>query len=99
MTTPSESERLKNELNRLKTRKKDFVESPQQQITTRLGELDESIASVDPRPVTQQGNRSMYEHLVKLKEGIEHDPNAWVNYRIEQLNMKIRNVESELESL
>lgn len=99
MTPPSESERLQSKLNRLESERQSFVESPQQQITTRLDEFDESIASVDTRPATQEGNRSMYEHLVKLKEGIEYDPNAWVNYRIDVLETKINDTKAELERL
>ena len=95
----SEQERLERRLERKESELLDFQERPQEQIDERLSELSEGIEQTNPRDPTTPDNRSVHEHLTLLREGIEHDPDAWVNWRIGQIESAIEDLESELEEL
>ena len=94
-----EKERLERKLERKESELKDFQDDPQAQIDERVGELSDGIAQTNPREPTQEGNRSMHEHLSKLKAGIETDPDAFVRWRISGIESEIEAIESELEEL
>ena len=93
----SEKERLERKLERKESELKDFQDDPQAQIDERLGELDDGIEQTNPRDPTTPDNRSMYEHLTLLRDGIERDPDAWVSWRIGQVESAIEELEAELE--
>ena len=93
----SEKERLERKLERKESGLKDFQDDPQTQIDERLSDLSDGITRTNPRKPTQEGNRSMHEHLTLLREGIERDPDAWVNWRIGQIESEIEELEAELE--
>ena len=93
----SEQERLERRLERKESELKDFQETPQEQIDERLGELADGIKATNPRDPTTPDNRSMHDHLTLLREGIERDPDAWVNWRIGQIESEIEELETELE--
>ena len=95
----NEKERLERQLERKESELKDFQDSPQAQIDERLGELVDGIEQTNPRDPTTPDNRSMHEHLTLLRDGIEHDPDAWVSWRIGQLESAIDDLEAELEEL
>ena len=95
----SEKERLERKLERKKSELNDFQESPENQIDERVSELSDGIERTNPRDPTQEGNRSMHEHLSKLKAGIEIDPDAFVRWRINSLESEIEAIESDLEEL
>ena len=95
----SEKERLERRLERKESELKDFQDDPQAQIDERVGELSNGIAQTSPREPTQEGNRSMHEHLSKLKTGIEHDREAFVRWRITNIEREISEIEAELEAL
>ena len=78
---------------------KHFQDDPQEQIDERLGELADGIEATNPRDPTTPDNRSMHDHLTLLRDGIERDPDAWVNWRIAQIESEIGELESELEEL
>ena len=93
----SEKERLERKLERKESELIDFQETPQEQIDARLSELADGIEQTNPRDPTTPDNRSMHEHLTLLREGIERDPDAWVNWRIGQIESEIEELEVELE--
>ena len=95
----SEKERLERKLERKESELKAFRDDPQAEIDERVGELSEGIAQTNPREPTQEGNRSMHEHLSKLKAGVEIDPDAFVRWRISSIESEIEAIESELEEL
>ena len=95
----SEKERLERKLERKESELIDFQETPQEQIDARLSELADGIEATNPRDPTTPDNRSMHEHLTLLREGIERDPDAWVSWRIGQIESEIEELESELEEL
>ena len=96
---PTERERLEQRLERKESELKAFRDDPQTQIDERLGELADDIEVTNPRDPTTADNRSMHEHLTLLRDGIERDPDAWVSWRIGQLESAIDELESELEEL
>ena len=96
---PTEKERLERRLERKEAELKAFRDDPQTQIDERLGELADGIEQTNPRDPTTPDNRSMHEHLTLLRDGIERDPDAWVSWRIGQLESAIEELESELEEL
>ena len=95
----SEKERLEQKLERKESELIDFQETPQEQIDARLSELADGIEQTNPRDPTTPDNRSMHEHLTLLREGIVRDPDAWVPWRIGQIESEIEELESELEEL
>ena len=95
----SEKERLERRLERKESELKDFQDDPQAQIDERLGELADGIEATNPRDPTRPDNRSMHEHLTLLQDGIERDPDAYVNWRIGQIESAIEELENELEAL
>ena len=95
----SEKELLERKLERKESELLDFRERPQEQIDARVSELSDGIERTNPRDPTQEGNRSMHEHLSKLKAGIETDPDAFVRWRISSIESDIEAIESELEAL
>ena len=95
----SEKERLERKLERKESELKDFQDDPQAQIDERVGELADGIEQTNPRDPTTPDNRSMHDHLTLLREGIERDPDAWVSWRIGQLESRIDGLKSELEEL
>ena len=90
-------ERLESRIEQKESELKDFQETPQEQINERLGELADGIEATNPRDPTTPDNRSMHDHLTLLREGIERDPDAWVNWRIGQIESEIEELEAELE--
>ena len=95
----SEIERLESRIKRKESELKDFQENPQEQIDQRLGELADGIEATTPREPTTPDNRSMHDHLTLLREGIERGPDAWVSWRIRQIESAIEKLETELEEL
>ena len=98
-TEPSEKERLERKLERKESELKDFQDDSQAQIDERVSDLSDGIARTNPRDPTQEGNRSMHEHLSKLKSGIERDPDAFVRWRVNSIESDIEAIASELEEL
>ena len=96
---PTEKDRLEQRLERKEAELKAFRDDPQAQIDERLGQLASGIEQTNPRDPTAPDNRSMHEHLTLLRDGIERDPDAWVSWRIGQLESAIEELESELEEL
>ena len=95
----SDEERLKSRIERKESELKDFQETPQEQVGARLSELTDGIEATNPRDPTTPNNRSMHDHLTLLREGIERDPDAWVNWRIGQIESEIEELEAELEEV
>ena len=96
---PTEKERLESQIERKESELKAFQDRPEEQIDTRLSELADGIEQTNPRDPTTPDNRSMHEHLTLLRGGIERDPNAWVSWRIGQIESEIEDLETELEVL
>ena len=92
-------ERLEQQLEDKESKLKDFQERPQEQIDDRLRDLADAIDQTNPRDPTTPDNRSMHDHLTLLREGIERDPDAWMSWRIGQVESTIEELESELEAL
>ena len=95
----SETERLESRIERKESEWQAFKEEPRAQVDARLSELADGIEATTPREPTAPDNRSMHEHLTLLRDGIERDPDAWVNWRIGQLESVVEELESELEEL
>ena len=95
----SDEERLKSRIERKESELQPFEEEPQAQLDARLSELADGIEATNPRDPTTPDNRSMHDHLTLLREGIVRDPDAWVSWRIGQLESAIEELESELEEL
>ena len=95
----SEKERLEQKLERKESELKDFQDDPQAQIDERVSDLSDGIAQTSPREPTHPDNRSMHEHLVKLKRGIENDREAFVRWRISNIEREISEIEADLEEL
>ena len=93
----SDEERLTSRIDRKESELKDFQETPQEQLDARLSELSDGIEATNPRDPTTPDNRSMHDHLVKLRAGIKRDPDAWVSWRIGQIESEILELEAELE--
>ena len=93
------NEGLESKLERKKSELKDFQESPQEQVESRLAELSDGIEATTDRTSTDPDNRSMHEHLVKLKTGIENDREAFVRWRISNIGREISEIEADLEEL
>ena len=96
---PTEKDRLEQRLERKEAELNAFRDDPQAQIDERLGELTDGIEATNPRDPTTPDDRSMHDHLTLLRDGIERDPDAWVSWRIGQLQSEIDELESELEDL
>ena len=94
-----EREALERKLKRKQAELKAFEDDPATQVERRLSELSEGIESTTDRTPTDPDNRSMHQHLVKLKTGIEHDREAFVRWRITNLEREISDIEAELEEL
>lgn len=82
-------ERLESRIEQKESELQAFRDEPEAKIDERVSELSEAIKQTDPRPPKNGGNRSMHDHLVKLRAGIKHDSDAWVNWRIKQLESKL----------
>ena len=96
---PTDEDRLEQRLERKEGELKAFQDDPQAQIDERLGELADGIEATTDRTPTHPDNRSMHEHLVKLKTGIEYDREAFVRWRIANLEREISEIEADLEEL
>jgi len=95
----SEEERLTSRIERKESELRAFRDEPQEQVDARLSELADGIEATAPRDPTTPDNRSMHDHLTLLREGIERDSDAWVNWRIGQIESEIEELEAELEDL
>jgi len=95
----SEEERLTSRIERKESELQAFRDEPQEQVDARLSELADGIEATNPRDPTTPDNRSMHDHLTLLREGVERDPDAWVNWRIGQIESEIEELEAELEDL
>ena len=95
----SDEERLKSRIERKESELQPFEEEPQAQLDARLSELADGIEATTPREPTTPDNRSMHDHLTLLREGIERDPDAWVSWRIGQIESEIAELEAELEEV
>ena len=95
----SETERLESRIERKESELQAFEEEPQAQVDARLSKLADGIEATTPRDPTTPDNRSMHEHLTLLREGIERDPDAWVSWRIGQIESEIEEFEAELEEV
>ena len=96
---PTKKERLEQKIERKESELKDFQDEPQAQIDERVSELSEGIEKTNPRDPTTPNNRSMHEHLMLLRDGIEHDPDAWVSWRVSNIESEIEDLETELKGL
>ena len=94
-----EGEALERKLERKQDDLKSFEDDSETQVERRLSELSEGIEVTTDRTPTHPDNRSMHEHLVKLKTGIENDREAFVRWRIANLEREISDIEAELEEL
>ena len=94
-----EREALERKLERKQDELKSFEDEPEAEVERRLSELSEGIESTTDRTPTDPDNRSMHEHLVKLKAGIETDPDAFVRWRISSIESDIENIEKQLEDI
>jgi len=94
-----EIERLESRIERRESELQAFLDRPQEKLHARLSELADGIEATNPRDPTTPDNRSMHDHLTLLREGIERDPDAWVNWRIGQIESEIEQLEAELEEL
>ena len=93
----SETERLESRIERKESELQAFEEEPREQVDARLSELADGIEATNPRDPTTPDNRSMHEHLTLLRERIVRDPDAWVSWRIGQIESEIEDLEAELE--
>ena len=93
----SEKERLERKLERKQDELKNFEDDPETVVKRRLSELSEGIEATTDRTPTHPDNRSMHEHLVKLKAGIENDREAFVRWRITNIEREISEIEADLE--
>ena len=94
-----EREALERKLARRQDELKSFEDEPDTQVKRRLSELSEGIEATTDRTPTDPDNRSMHEHLVKLKTGIENDREAFVRWRISNIGREISEIEGDLEEL
>ena len=94
-----EGEALERKLERKQDELKSFEDDPERQVERRLSELSEGIEATTDRTLTDPDNRSMHEHLVKLKRGIENDREAFVRWRISNIGREISELEADLEEL
>ena len=94
-----EKEALERELERKQDELKSFEDDPETQLERRLSELNDGIEVTTDRTPTDPDNRSMHEHLVKLKTGIENDREAFVRWRITNNEREISEIEADLEGL
>ena len=94
-----EREALERRLERKQDDLKSFEDDSETQVERRLSELSEGIEATTDRTPTDPDNRSMYEHLVKLKTGIENDREAFVRWRISNIAREISEIEADLEGL
>ena len=95
----SEKEALERRLERKQDELKNFEDEPETQVERRLSELADGIEATTDRTPTHPDNRSMHEHLVKLKTGIENDREAFVRWRINNIEREISDIEADLEEL
>ena len=95
----SEQERFERKLERKQDDLKSFEDEPDTQVERRLSELNDGIEATTDRTPTHPDNRSMHEHLVKLKTGIENDREAFVRWRITNIGREISEIEADLEEL
>ena len=95
----SEKEALERKLARKQDDLKSFEDDSETQVERRLSELSEGIEATTDRTPTHPDNRSMHEHLVKLKTGIENDREAFVRWRISNIGREISEIEADLEGL
>ena len=93
----SDEERLKSRIERKESELQAFLDEPQAQVDARLSELADGIEATNPRDPTTPDNRSMHDHLTLLRDGIERDPDAWVSWRIGQIDSEIEELQAELE--
>ena len=94
-----EGEALERKLERKQDELKSFEDEPDSEVEHRLSELNDGIEATTDRTPTDPDNRSMHEHLVKLKTGIENDRDAFVRWRIANIEREISEIEAELEEL
>ena len=95
----SEKEALERKLERKQDGLKSFEDEPETEVERRLSELADGIEATTDRTPTHPDNRSMHEHLVKLKTGIENDREAFVRWRITNIGREISEIEADLEDL
>ena len=95
----SEKEALERKLERKQDELKSFEDDPETVVKRRLSELSDGIEATTDRTPTDPDNRSMHEHLVKLKTGIENDREAFVRWRITNIEREISEIEADLEEL
>ena len=94
-----EKEALERKLERKQDDLKSFEDDSETQVERRLSELSDGIEATTDRTPTDPDNRSMHEHLVKLKTGIENDREAFVRWRISNIGREISEIEADLEEL
>ena len=94
-----EGEALERKLARKQDELKNFENDSEAEVERRLSELSEGIEATTDRTPTDPDNRSMHQHLVKLKTGIENDREAFVRWRISNLEREISEIEADLEEL
>ena len=94
-----EREALERKLERKQDELKSFEDEPEAEVERRLSELSDGIEATTDRTTTDPDNLSMHEHLVKLKTGIENDREAFVRWRITNIEREISEIEADLEDL
>lgn len=98
-STQRELERLRERKERINADISELETDPDGAVADRVSEIESDLERVDPRPPEQEGNRSMYEHLKLLKEGVLRDPDAYVSYRLKLLSDRLERVENEISTL
>ena len=94
-----EREAIERKLERKQDELKTFEYDSEAEVERRLSELADGIEATTDRTPTHPDNRSMHEHLVKLKTGIENDREAFVRWRINNIAREISEIEADLEEL
>lgn len=94
-----EQELLEDRLAAKRSKLSSFQQRPQKQINARLSELNDAITQTTLVNSAQPSNRSMNKHLTLLKAGLERDPDAWVNWRVAEIESAIDNLKDKLDSL
>ena len=94
-----EGEALERKLERKQDDLKSFEDDSETQVERRLSELNDGIEATTDRTPADPDNRSMHQHLVKLKRGIENDREAFVRWRITNIEREITEIEADLEEL
>jgi DNA polymerase II small subunit/DNA polymerase delta subunit B len=88
---------LEKQLIQLRDYKKEIEDNPVSFVQTKLSYLAESIIKKADRK-SEDGNVTMKEHLINLKETIENDKDAFVEKTIKDLNDNMTRISQEIDN-